>query len=94
MGGGPGGGAGGAVGGSFGGRGGTVGGAGAGGGAAGRGGTGGTGGCTQSDTAACGTRNCGTVQNACGQTVLCGVCANTECCDFGICNPAGDPPRC
>jgi hypothetical protein len=43
---------------------------------------------------ACGVRNCGSVQNVCGQLVPCGICRNDQCCDLGICNPAGNPPRC
>jgi len=58
------------------------------------GGRGGAGGCSQSTTEACGVRNCGTVQNTCGQTVLCGICRDDQCCDQGLCNPAGNPPRC
>jgi hypothetical protein len=85
------------AGGTFGGRGGTVGGAGGRGGAggtAGPGGTGGAGGCSQSNAAACGVRNCGSAQNICGQVVPCGICGATECCDLGVCGPAGNPPRC
>ena len=60
----------------------------------GRGGTGGAGGCSQSNAAACGVRNCGSAQNICGQAVPCGICTADECCDLGICSPAGNPPRC
>jgi hypothetical protein len=81
---------GGSFGGSFGGsmgRGGTVG-------AAGSMGGGGTGGCSQTNQQACGQRNCGSVQNICGQFVTCGMCSVNDCCDQGVCNPAGNPPRC
>jgi hypothetical protein len=100
MGGGVGGGAGGAVGGTVGGTGGTVGGTGGtsarggAGGVAGRGGTGGAGGCSQSNADACGIRNCGSAQNICGQVIPCGICRNDQCCDLGVCGPAGNPPRC
>ena len=64
------------------------------GGAAGRGGNGGAGGCSQSNADACGVRNCGSVQNTCGQVIPCGICRDDQCCDLGVCNPAGNPPRC
>ena len=72
-----------------------AGGVGAGGTTGGRGGAGGgAGGCSQTNAEACGVRNCSTVQNICGQTVLCGICRDDQCCDQGTCNPAGNPPRC
>jgi len=86
-------GAGGAMGGTFGGSGGA-GARGGAGGSAGRGGSGGAGGCSQSNADACGARNCGSVQNLCGQSVLCGTCRDDQCCDLGVCGPAGNPPRC
>ncbi len=89
-----GGGATGGVGGTVSGTGGAVGGTGGTVGAAGRGGTGGAGGCSQSNADACGIRNCGSAQNSCGQVVPCGICRDDQCCDLGVCNPAGNPPRC
>jgi hypothetical protein len=64
------------------------------GGTAGRGGAGGAGGCSQSNADACGARNCGSVQNTCGQVIPCGTCRNDQCCELGVCGPAGNPPRC